>query len=128
MTTSQIPARGTAEYDWWLAGATAESAARRKNVPKDVHTIYETVETMVDNDYNADGIVWMVAVVFTCEWSLRDRLRLAWRMLRPVPRRRRNVKVYVEPRDVWVGYFRGDDHHYVCPMPCLVIRWDRRKR
>jgi hypothetical protein len=35
------------------------------------------------------------------------------------------VQVYVELRDVWVGVFV--DHHaiYVCPLPCLVVRWRR---
>lgn len=36
------------------------------------------------------------------------------------------MKVYLEPRDVWVGYFRGDSHHFVCLLPCVVIRWRRR--
>jgi hypothetical protein len=35
------------------------------------------------------------------------------------------VKVYIEPRDWWIGYYRGDRHHFVCPLPCLVIRWAR---
>lgn len=33
------------------------------------------------------------------------------------------VRVYVEPRDWWIGYYRGETHHYACPLPCLVIRW-----
>ncbi len=36
------------------------------------------------------------------------------------------MKVYIEPRDWWIGYYRGDDHHYVCPLPTVVIRWARR--
>lgn len=36
------------------------------------------------------------------------------------------MKVYIEPRDWWVGYYRGDEHHYVCPLPTVVIRWDRK--
>ena len=36
------------------------------------------------------------------------------------------VRVFLEPRDVWVGYYRGDRHNYVCPLPCIVIRWPRR--
>lgn len=36
------------------------------------------------------------------------------------------MKVYFEPRDWWIGYYRGDSHHYVCPVPTLVIRWARR--
>ncbi len=37
----------------------------------------------------------------------------------------RNLRVYVDLRDWWVGYYRGDRHHYVCPLPTVVIRWDR---
>ena len=33
--------------------------------------------------------------------------------------------VYRDRRDWWVGYYRGDTHHYVCPLPTLVIRWPR---
>lgn len=32
---------------------------------------------------------------------------------------------YIEKRDWWVGYYRGDRHHYVCLMPTVVIRWRR---
>lgn len=38
------------------------------------------------------------------------------------------VDVYIEPRDLWVGYYRGDDHHYVCPLPTVVLRWRRKPR
>jgi hypothetical protein len=36
------------------------------------------------------------------------------------------VKVYLDFHDWWVGYYRGGRHHYVCPLPCVVIRWARR--
>jgi hypothetical protein len=26
----------------------------------------------------------------------------------------------------WIGYYRGPNHHYVCPVPSVVIRWRRR--
>jgi hypothetical protein len=38
------------------------------------------------------------------------------------------VRVYFEPRDIWVGYYRGPNHHYVCPLPMLVIRWPNAGR
>ena len=38
----------------------------------------------------------------------------------------RQMKVYFDLHDWWVGYYRGDEHHYVCPLPTLVIRWTRR--
>lgn len=34
-------------------------------------------------------------------------------------------RVYIDRRDWWVGYYRGDTHHYVCPLPTVVIRWAR---
>lgn len=36
--------------------------------------------------------------------------------------------VYIDPADWWIGYYRGPNHHYVCPLPTLVIRWPRRRR
>jgi hypothetical protein len=38
----------------------------------------------------------------------------------------RRVRVYIEPTDWWIGYYRGPNHHYVCPVPLVVIRWPRR--
>jgi hypothetical protein len=35
------------------------------------------------------------------------------------------MKVYIDRRDWWVGYYRGDTHHYVCLLPTVVIRWRR---
>ncbi|HEX5347829.1 MAG TPA: hypothetical protein VFW64_12145 [Pseudonocardiaceae bacterium] len=36
------------------------------------------------------------------------------------------MKIYFEPRDWWIGYYRGGTHHYACLLPTLVIRWRRR--
>ncbi|GAA2418371.1 hypothetical protein [Mycolicibacterium llatzerense] len=37
------------------------------------------------------------------------------------------LTISFEPRDVWIGWFwdrRPDGvHHYLCPLPCLVIHW-----
>lgn len=38
----------------------------------------------------------------------------------------RSVRIYIDTHDWWVGYYRGDSHHYVCLLPCVVIRWSRR--
>lgn len=35
-------------------------------------------------------------------------------------------RVYRDRDDWWIGYYRGATHHYVCPLPTLVIRWRRR--
>lgn len=35
------------------------------------------------------------------------------------------LRIYFDLRDWWIGYYRGDTHHYVCPLPTLVVRWNR---
>lgn len=44
------------------------------------------------------------------------------------PRRLRGLRVYLDTRDRWIGHYLGERHHYVCPLPTVVIRWDRRSR
>lgn len=36
-----------------------------------------------------------------------------------------HVSIYIDLRDWWIGYYRGDAHHYVCLLPTLVVRWNR---
>jgi hypothetical protein len=40
-------------------------------------------------------------------------------------RTRRRLRIYLEPRDIWVGVYVGKSALYVCPLPCVVIRWQR---
>lgn len=35
------------------------------------------------------------------------------------------MSIYLDTRDWWVGYYRGDTYNYVCIVPCVVIRWPR---
>jgi hypothetical protein len=35
------------------------------------------------------------------------------------------TKVYLEPRDAWVGVYVSPDHIYACPLPFVVVRWAR---
>jgi len=35
------------------------------------------------------------------------------------------ITIYFEPRDIWVGVYVAELFIYVCPLPCLVIRWRR---
>jgi len=125
--TATIPQRGTRDYEMWLAGAAAEHDGAREGMLKQSEELYECVRIMGQQGDSAQQIAWFIAVVFTCEQSLRWRLRLARRLILG-SRWRRTWKVYVEPRDWWVGYYRGDQHHYVCFLPCVVLRWNRRQR
>lgn len=36
------------------------------------------------------------------------------------------LSVYIEPRDLWIGLYVAPKAVYVCPLPLLVFRWDRR--
>lgn len=35
------------------------------------------------------------------------------------------LSVYLEPRDIWVGVYVAPAAVYVCPLPLLVLKWDR---
>lgn len=38
------------------------------------------------------------------------------------------VQLYIEPRDIWVGVYVGPDAVYVCPLPLVVVKVDRRRQ
>ena len=35
------------------------------------------------------------------------------------------LSVYAEPRDVWIGVYLAPSAIYVCPVPFIVIKWER---
>jgi hypothetical protein len=35
------------------------------------------------------------------------------------------LSIYIEPRDIWVGAYIARQAVYVCPVPLLVIKWQR---
>lgn len=40
----------------------------------------------------------------------------------------KRFKIYFDLHDWWIGYYFSDTHHYVCPLPTLVLRWTRQGR
>lgn len=41
----------------------------------------------------------------------------------------RELSLYIDVNDWWVGVYRGPNHWYMCLLPMIVIRWKRfRKR
>jgi hypothetical protein len=36
------------------------------------------------------------------------------------------VSVYIDTADWWIGYYKGSNYHFVCPLPTVVVRWPRR--
>lgn len=38
---------------------------------------------------------------------------------------RRRLRIYVEPRDIWIGVYLAPEAIYFCPVPMLVIKWVR---
>lgn len=79
--STEIPKRGTDEYRWWRAGATAEAYARHEGMIPSGRNVFDLVETMAQRGDDGNDITDMVAVVYTVEWPLRWRLSLAWRIL-----------------------------------------------
>jgi hypothetical protein len=38
------------------------------------------------------------------------------------------ARVYLDFRERWIGYYRRDEHNYVCLLPTVVVRWPRRDK
>jgi hypothetical protein len=38
------------------------------------------------------------------------------------------MKIYIDRADLWIGVYTGPLHIYVCPLPCIVLRFDRSRR
>jgi hypothetical protein len=36
------------------------------------------------------------------------------------------MKIYIDTHDWWIGWYRGETHHYLCLLPTVVIRLNRR--
>jgi hypothetical protein len=37
------------------------------------------------------------------------------------------VQLYIEPRDAWIGVYIAPRATFVCPLPFVVLRWDRHR-
>lgn len=78
--STEIPKAGTDEYRWWIAGAQAEHVGHYEGMTKETRELFEATEVMAQQGDTPDEIVEFIAAVFTCEWPLRQRLRLAWKV------------------------------------------------
>lgn len=36
------------------------------------------------------------------------------------------MRIYVDRDDRWIGVYKGPNHWYICPIPCVVIRLKRK--
>jgi predicted membrane protein len=43
----------------------------------------------------------------------------------PRKTKRNRLRIYLEPRDAWIGAYIAPDAVYICPLPFLVVRWSR---
>ena len=48
---------------------------------KDSKEILESAQALYDCEWTQDEAVTFIALVYTCEWKLRDRIQLAWRIV-----------------------------------------------
>lgn len=76
------PKYGTPEYAIWYQGASEADQARTEGMKDDARQVYESVELLGQQGESADYIIEWVAFVFTADWSWRQRLRLAWKLVR----------------------------------------------
>lgn len=42
--------------------------------------------------------------------------------------RRGRLSLVLEPRDVWIGLYVAHGAVYVCLVPCLPLKWERRPK
>jgi hypothetical protein len=42
--------------------------------------------------------------------------------------RRGRFWLIFEPRDIWIGLYVAPRAVYVCLVPCLPVKWERRRR
>lgn len=102
------------ERTWWLAGATAESQWRAESIRPACKQVVACAEILADTDRASgadedDGtIAAFLSIVFTTEWRLSRRLRLAWRIVKPVDNplswRKAVAFVRAEPRPLVFAY------------------------
>lgn len=62
-------------------------------------------------------VVWLIGYAAVVAY-LRGGRRVAVDRLR--------LQVYLEPRDVWIGAYVAPLALFVCPAPCVVLRFARR--
>ena len=48
---------------------------------RDSKELLEVAEALYDTGWEHDEAVTFIALVYTCEWRLRDRVQLAWRIV-----------------------------------------------
>jgi hypothetical protein len=66
----------------WRAGASAEARARTEGRSREGLELRDYVDAHAKAGHNRPTIVAAVAIVFTRSWRLRDRIRLAWAIVR----------------------------------------------
>lgn len=68
---------GDPRRDAYLLGARDEAKARSQGMDDKTREIYETIEVLSEQGRSATAVVRLIATVFTCEWTLKQRIALA---------------------------------------------------
>lgn len=74
-------AEGSPELKAFWRGAREEANARAEGMTLGGHEIADYVETIAKQGRSAKEITSSVTRVFTADWSLMERLRLAWKLV-----------------------------------------------
>lgn len=122
---SASPAPNTPEHAIWYAALRYADAVYREGVTDENKEVVEVVEVLRQQGETGTRIIEWLAVVYMVSWPRRERLRMAWKLLRGTRTRRWFVDVKFEKRDLWIGAFwdRRDDglHVWITPLPTLVL-------
>lgn len=82
MGTIEPPKFGTPEWELWSSGSLAERHRLYQGMqPESVH-VFDYVRLLAQRGDSPDRITKSTAMVFTASWTLRQRIRLAWKIVR----------------------------------------------
>ncbi len=78
---AEIPKYNTPEYEWWLAGATAEAAAFSEGRSEAGLRVRDFVDTLAEHRQHLDEvqIAAITFQIYIADLPLWRRIRLAWK-------------------------------------------------
>ncbi|AEQ20929.1 hypothetical protein E3_0180 [Rhodococcus phage E3] len=76
------PEIGTEAWRHYSAGAKEEHRLTVEGMTDDAKDFYIVVQQLAQQGYSVRDIVPRTSFIYTANWTLRDRLRLAWMIVR----------------------------------------------
>lgn len=80
--TDMLPPDDATAYMWWRKGAQAEAHLQTKGMTREGKQVYDYVHQLAKRGESPARITTLTALVYASDWPLRDRLRLAWKLVK----------------------------------------------